>query len=107
MPVVHIWMKKAEYLIKHLLKMSFNEFIINLRLSVIALIKKRQAPPLPYSLSSLQIDAARAFGLSAQQVLDACQNLYEKYQLITYPRSDCRYLPKRAPKRHSICIKIA
>jgi len=55
---------------------------------------KRQAPPLPYSLSSLQIDAARAFGLSAQQVLDTCQSLYEKYQLITYPRSDCRYLPK-------------
>lgn len=54
---------------------------------------KKQAPPLPYSLSSLQIDAAKAFGLSAQQVLDSCQNLYEKYQLITYPRSDSRHLP--------------
>lgn len=59
---------------------------------------KRQAPPLPYNLSSLQIDAAKAFGLSAKQVLDACQTLYEKYQLITYPRSDCRYLPKEQLK---------
>ncbi|MGO1295808.1 MAG: DNA topoisomerase III [Vibrio sp.] len=54
----------------------------------------RQAPPLPYSLSSLQIDAAKRYNLSAQQVLDTCQNLYEKHKLITYPRSDSRYLPK-------------
>jgi DNA topoisomerase-3 len=54
---------------------------------------KKQAPPLPYNLSSLQIDGAKAFGLSAKQVLDICQSLYEKHQLITYPRSDSRYLP--------------
>jgi len=55
---------------------------------------KRQAAPLPYNLSSLQIDASKVFGLSAQQVLDTCQTLYERYTLITYPRSDSRYLPK-------------
>lgn len=49
--------------------------------------------PLPYSLSALQIDAARRFGLSAQAVLDICQKLYETHKLITYPRSDNRYLP--------------
>ncbi|GAL27227.1 DNA topoisomerase III [Vibrio variabilis] len=32
--------------------------------------------------------------MSAQQVLDVCQALYEKHKLITYPRSDNRYLPK-------------
>lgn len=53
----------------------------------------RQAAPLPFNLSSLQIEAGKVLGLSAQQVLDACQSLYEKHQLITYPRSDCRYLP--------------
>jgi DNA topoisomerase-3 len=53
----------------------------------------RQPPPLPYNLSALQIDASKRFGLSAQQVLDACQQLYERHRLITYPRSDCRYLP--------------
>lgn len=54
---------------------------------------KKQPPPLPYNLSALQIDAAKRFGLSAKQVLDCCQQLYEQHKLITYPRSDCRYLP--------------
>lgn len=63
--------------------------------NVVDVIKKqkKQAPPLPYNLSALQIDAARRFGYSAQQVLDYCQRLYEQHQLITYPRSDNRYLP--------------
>ncbi|WP_299788793.1 DNA topoisomerase III [uncultured Shewanella sp.] len=54
---------------------------------------KKQAAPLPYSLSSLQIDAAKRFGMSAKEVLDTCQALYERHKLITYPRSDSRYLP--------------
>ncbi|MDP8162398.1 DNA topoisomerase III [Pasteurella skyensis] len=52
-----------------------------------------ETAPLPYSLSVLQIEAARRFGLSAQAVLDTCQKLYETHKLITYPRSDNRYLP--------------
>ena len=55
---------------------------------------KQRSAPLPHSLSSLQIDANNAFGFSAQQVLDCCQALYEKHTLITYPRSDSRYLPQ-------------
>jgi DNA topoisomerase-3 len=54
---------------------------------------KKQNPPLPYNLSSLQIDGAKRFGMSAKEVLDTCQALYEKHKLITYPRSDSRYLP--------------
>lgn len=53
----------------------------------------KQAPPLPYSLSALQIDAAKRYNISAADTLKVCQNLYEKHKLITYPRSDCRYLP--------------
>lgn len=56
---------------------------------------KQQAPPLPDNLSALQIDAAKLYGLSAQQVLDGCQALYERHKLLTYPRSDCRYLPEQ------------
>jgi DNA topoisomerase-3 len=55
---------------------------------------KQQAPPLPYNLSSLQIDAAKRFGFSAKKVLEICQALYERHKLITYPRSDSRYLPQ-------------
>jgi len=58
-------------------------------------LQNRQSPaPLPYSLSILQIDASKRFNLSPKMVLDVCQSLYEKHQLITYPRSDSRYLPK-------------
>ncbi|MCM5703268.1 DNA topoisomerase III [Larsenimonas salina] len=55
---------------------------------------KKQAAPLPYNLSTLQIDASKRFNLNAQKTLDVCQQLYERHTLITYPRSDCRYLPK-------------
>lgn len=54
----------------------------------------KQAPPLLYSLSALQIDAAKRYNMSAADVLACCQSLYEKHKVITYPRSDCRYLPK-------------
>lgn len=68
----------------------------------------KQSAPLPYSLSALQIDAAKRFGMSAQQVLDTCQSLYEKHKLITYPRSDSRYLPKEHfAQAGSVCEAIA
>ncbi|WP_419307010.1 DNA topoisomerase III [Chromohalobacter israelensis] len=56
--------------------------------------RQTQSAPLPYSLSALQVDAARRYKLPAKRVLDICQTLYERHQLITYPRSDCRYLPE-------------
>lgn len=55
--------------------------------------RKRQAAPLPYDLSSLQVEASRRKGLGAQQVLDIAQALYERHKLATYPRTDCGYLP--------------
>ena len=54
--------------------------------------EKKESQPLPFSLSTLQVAAGKAFGYSPQQVLDAAQSLYEK-KLTTYPRSDCEYLP--------------
>ncbi len=56
--------------------------------------RKAEPAPLPYSLSDLQIDAGRKRGLSPKAVLDACQALYETHRLVTYPRSDCSYLPE-------------
>ena len=58
--------------------------------------QKQQSQPLPFNLSSLQIAAAKQFSMNAKLVLDVCQALYEKHKLVTYPRSDCRYLTKRA-----------
>lgn len=54
---------------------------------------KQENQRLPYSLSSLQIEAGKLYGYSPQQVLDAAQSLYEK-KLTTYPRSDCEYFPE-------------
>lgn len=51
----------------------------------------RDNPPALYDLTTLQREANKMLGLSAQQTLDATQNLYEK-KLVTYPRTDSRYL---------------
>ncbi|ARU94148.1 DNA topoisomerase III [Tatumella citrea] len=70
--------------------------------------RESEIAPLPFSLSSLQIEAARRFGLSAQNVLDICQKLYETHKLITYPRSDCRYLPEEHfAGRHAVMEAIS
>ncbi|WP_027400099.1 DNA topoisomerase 3 [Anaerovorax odorimutans] len=51
----------------------------------------KENPSALYDLTTLQREANKMLGLSAQQTLDAAQNLYEK-KLITYPRTDSRYL---------------
>lgn len=69
---------------------------------------KKQAAPLPYNLSALQIDASNRFNFNAQKTLDICQKLYETHKLLTYPRSDCRYLPKgHYSDKHSVTQAIA
>lgn len=55
--------------------------------------KKFQAPILPYSLSILQAACGSQLGMTAQEVLDTAQSLYETHKATTYPRSDSRYLP--------------
>jgi DNA topoisomerase-3 len=67
---------------------------------------KKQFAALPYNLSSLQIDAAKQFSMNAKLVLDVCQALYEKHKLITYPRSDSRYLPVEHHQQAGSIIKI-
>ena len=53
--------------------------------------QKSYAPQL-YDLTSLQQDANRIYGFSAKQTLDYMQRLYEHYKVVTYPRTDSRYL---------------
>ena len=53
--------------------------------------EKTERPPALYDLTSLQRDANRLLGYSAQQSLDYTQALYEK-KLVTYPRTDSRFL---------------
>jgi DNA topoisomerase-3 len=53
---------------------------------------KKQFPPALYDLTELQRDANRIFGYSAKQTLSIMQRLYENYKVLTYPRTDSRYI---------------
>lgn len=54
--------------------------------------KKAEERPQLYDLTELQREANIKYGLTAQETLDTAQSLYEKHKLITYPRTDSRYL---------------
>ncbi len=53
---------------------------------------KKQAPPAAYDLTELQRDANKKFGYSAKQTLSYMQSLYEFHKVLTYPRTDSRYI---------------
>jgi len=54
--------------------------------------KKKQPPPMLFSLTDLQREANAKFGLSAKQTLDIAQGLYETKKCLSYPRTDSRVL---------------
>lgn len=54
--------------------------------------RTKERPPLLYDLTSLQRRANQRYGLSAQRTLEVAQALYERHKLVTYPRTDSRYL---------------
>ncbi len=53
---------------------------------------KSEPPPLAYDLTELQRDANRRYGFSAKKTLSVTQSLYERHKLVTYPRTDSRYI---------------
>lgn len=55
---------------------------------------KSEPPPLAYDLTELQRDANRRLNFSAQKTLQVLQNLYQEHKLVTYPRTDSRYLTR-------------
>lgn len=63
------------------------------RVMNVATERVREAAPLPFDLGTLQELCSKKLGLGAQETLDIAQALYETHKLITYPRSDCGYLP--------------
>ena len=55
---------------------------------------KHKAPPAAYDLTELQRDANRKYAYSAKQTLSLMQSLYETHKLLTYPRTDSRYITR-------------
>ena len=53
---------------------------------------KKELPPLAYDLTELQRDANRKFGFSAKKTSTVMQQLYENHKIVTYPRTDSRYI---------------
>lgn len=54
--------------------------------------KKKQMPPALYDLTELQREANKRFDYSAKETLRIMQGLYERHKVLTYPRTDSRYL---------------
>lgn len=53
---------------------------------------KKTMPPLLYDLTELQREAGRRYDYSAKETLNIMQRLYENHKVLTYPRTDSRYL---------------
>lgn len=68
--------------------------------------KKTEKPPKLYDLTTLQREANRVFGYTAKQTLDYAQLLYEK-KLLTYPRTDSRYLTGDMVETASVILHLA
>lgn len=67
--------------------------------------EKPEKPPALYDLTTLQRDANRLLGFTAQQTLDYLQNLYEK-KLCTYPRTDSRYLTEDMAEGLPVLVNV-
>ena len=68
--------------------------------------QKKEPPPKLYDLTTLQREANRLLGYTAKQTLDYAQSLYEK-KLLTYPRTDSRYLTSDMAETASCVIHLA
>ena len=68
--------------------------------------QKKEQPPKLYDLTTLQREANRLFGYTAKQTIDYAQSLYEK-KLLTYPRTDSRYLTSDMAETASCVIHLA
>lgn len=68
--------------------------------------QKKEQPPKLYDLTTLQREANRILGYTAKQTLDYAQSLYEK-KLLTYPRTDSRYLTSDMAETTSVIVHLA
>lgn len=67
---------------------------------------RKKHHPTCFSLSALTLVASNKYGYSGIQVLEACQKLYERHKLTSYPRTDSCYLPESQFNDASNILKI-
>ena len=61
---------------------------------------KKKEPPLPLSMNELQMEGFSRFGYTGDEVMEAAQKLYDTYKVMTYPRTDVRFLSEA----HHACL---
>ena len=76
----------AQGILDHISRITIGTVIL-----VTTIEKTTQAPPL-FDLLTLQKEANKRFGYTAQETLDLAQSLYEEYKLLSYPRTESRHL---------------
>lgn len=62
------------------------------KISSVTSSKRETPPPAAYDLTELQRDANKKYGYSAKETLNIMQSLYEYHKVLTYPRTDSRYI---------------
>lgn len=67
--------------------------------------QKRESPPLLYDLTELQREANNRYGFTAQKTLQVIQSLYEHHKIVTYPRTDSRYITEDMAPTMNTLIK--
>jgi len=96
-----IWNKEEAEKIRNALKKADKGEISETKKS------STQKPPLLYDLTTLQREANNKFGFPAGLTLSTAQSLYEKHKLITYPRTDSKFLPEDyGPTCHKVLVNI-
>ena len=91
------WYAKDSYTVRIPTENEANELYDKLNGKIGTIVKlsgtpHSEKPPLAYDLTELQRDANNILGLSAKDTLDTVQRLYEIHKIITYPRTDSRYV---------------
>lgn len=62
--------------------------------------------PLLYDLPAIQSEAGKSYGYSPDEVLDIIQSLYEKHKVISYPRTQCRFVSEEKAKEFPDMLKV-
>lgn len=67
--------------------------------------KTQTSAPKLYDLAAIQSEAGQHYGFSPDETLSIIQSLYEKHKLLSYPRTQCRYVSKEKAKEFALMVK--
>lgn len=92
-----VWVDKASKSSRSFQKQKMEQLLsaVKGKVCVVKEVKvsdKRKPSPLFYDLTELQRDANQRYGFSAKETLNIMQRLYENHKVLTYPRTDSRYI---------------